>query len=205
MASEAARPPGNGYFAGIDEVGRGCLAGPVVAAAVVLSPYTRLLGLRDSKKIGPKERRELAREIRSEAVTWAIGRADVHEIDRINILRATILAMRRAMEGLSLAVGYALIDGKYRPDPAEVSTTAGFELDAVVRGDDRVPAIAAASIIAKVARDDEMADLDRRYPRYGFAEHKGYGTASHLAVLEALGPCDLHRRSFSPVKKWYDH
>lgn len=179
--------------AGVDEVGRGPLAGPVVAGAVVLDPARTIAGLRDSKQLSPDRREELAAEIRNNAVAWALGRAEVAEIDRINILRATLLAMRRAIEALAVDVRLAYIDGNMAP------VLVGCATVTVIGGDAKVPAISAASIIAKVARDAEMVGAAEKYPRYGFARHKGYATASHLAALKRFGPTPLHRRTFAPV------
>jgi ribonuclease HII len=186
--------PNHIYLAGVDEVGRGPLAGPVVAAAVILDPENPIEGLADSKKISEKKRELLDRVIRESALAWSLGRAEVEEIDGLNILHASLLAMRRAVEGLSLAPDHALVDGNRCPDiPCSV--------EAVVGGDSSVPVISAASIIAKVARDREMVELDRRYPGYGLARHKGYPTKAHLEALQRLGVSDIHRRSFAPVKK----
>jgi ribonuclease HII len=180
--------------AGVDEAGRGPLAGAVVAAAVILDPARPVPGLRDSKQLAPAAREVLADLIRQRALAWALGRAEVAEIDRLNILRASLLAMRRAVEGLALTPGWVLVDGSHLPDlpcPGQ----------AVVRGDATVPAISAASILAKVARDREMLELDARYPGYGLARHKGYPTAEHLQALQRLGPSAAHRRSFAPVRR----
>ncbi len=177
---------------GVDEVGRGPLAGPVVAGAVVLHPDRPVAGLRDSKALSAARREELAALIRARAVAWAIGRAEVAEIDRINILRAALVAMRRAVEQLPVRLRVAYVDGNIPPALACPTV-------AVVAGDDLVPAISAASIIAKVARDAEMTDAAKRYPGYGFDEHKGYATAGHLCALRRLGPCPLHRKTFAPV------
>lgn len=180
--------------AGVDEVGRGPLAGPVVAAAVILDPARPIAGLADSKKLSEAKREALAPIIRERALAWALGRAEVEEIDTLNILHASLLAMRRAVLALSTAPELALIDGNRCPElpcPAE----------AVVKGDSRVAAISAASIIAKVARDREMIELDARYPGYGLAGHKGYPSPAHLAALEQLGVTPIHRRSFAPVRK----
>ena len=179
---------------GLDEVGRGPLAGPVVAAAVVLDPARPIDGLADSKTLTPARREALAAEIRAHALAWALGRAEVEEIDRINILQASLAAMRRAVEALPIEVEHALVDGNRIPDGLPCSA------EAIVGGDGREPAIAAASIIAKVSRDQEMVALDRRYPGYGFASHKGYPTRAHLEALRTLGACPIHRRSFAPVK-----
>ncbi len=180
--------------AGVDEVGRGPLAGPVVAAAVILDPERPIEGLVDSKKISEKKRERLALEIREKALAWALGRAEVEEIDEINILQASLLAMQRAVEQLQPAPDRALVDGNRCPMlscPAE----------AVIKGDETVEAISAASIIAKVARDQEMLALDADYPGYGLARHKGYPTKAHIAALQTLGVTQIHRRSFGPVKK----
>jgi ribonuclease HII len=180
--------------AGVDEVGRGPLAGPVVAAAVILDPARPIDGLADSKKLSEARREALAPIIRERALAWALGRAEVEEIDAINILQASLLAMRRAVLALPVAPEFALIDGNRCPElpcPAE----------AVVKGDSRVAAISAASIIAKVARDREMVELDGLYPGYGLAGHKGYPSPAHLAALERLGVTPIHRHSFAPVRR----
>jgi ribonuclease HII len=183
--------------AGVDEVGRGPLAGPVVAAAVILHPQRPISGLADSKKLSEKRRQELDLIIREQAYRWSLGRAEVEEIDQINILQASLLAMQRAVVGLSVTPHRALVDGKHLPDldcPAE----------AIIGGDSRVAVIGAASIIAKVARDREMVELDAQYPGYGLAQHKGYPTKQHLLGLESLGVSPIHRRSFGPVKRLLD-
>ncbi|VAX13702.1 Ribonuclease HII [hydrothermal vent metagenome] len=180
--------------AGVDEVGRGPLAGPVVAAAVILDPNRPIEGLVDSKKISEKKRERLALEIREKALAWALGRAEVEEIDNINILQASLLAMKRAVEQLHLVPHRALIDGNRCPEldcPSE----------AIIKGDATVEVISAASIIAKVARDQEMRVLDMDYPGYGLARHKGYPTKMHIAALQSLGVSRIHRRSFGPVKR----
>ena len=180
--------------AGVDEVGRGPLAGAVVAAAVILDPDNPIDGLADSKALTEKARIRLAEEIRQSALAWAIGRAEVEEIDQINILQASLLAMRRAVLSLKPQPEYALVDGNRCPDlpcPCE----------AIIKGDQTVAAISAASIIAKVARDQEMVEMDRQYPGYGFARHKGYPTKVHMQALQDLGITPIHRRSFGPVKK----
>lgn len=179
--------------AGVDEVGRGPLCGAVVTAAVILDPLRPILGLNDSKKLSEVRREALFDEIREKALAWCIARADVEEIDRLNILHATMLAMQRAVEGLSVMPKLALIDGNRCPLLAVPSA-------AVVKGDSQVPAIAAASILAKVSRDREMLQLDAQYPGYGFAQHKGYPTPVHLEALRRLGPTPIHRRSFAPVR-----
>ncbi len=186
-----------GRVAGVDEAGRGPLAGPVVAAAVILDPKHRIRGLRDSKAMTPRQREEVALVIRERALCWALGEASVAEIDRINILQATLLAMRRAIEALEPCAEYALIDGNQLP-------TLLIPARAVVGGDASEPAISAASILAKTHRDALMRAFDAAHPGYGFAEHAGYGTPDHLARLRRLGPCPLHRRSFAPVRALLD-
>lgn len=180
-------------LAGVDEAGRGPLAGDVVAAAVILDPSRPVPGLRDSKKLTATRREALAELIRERALAWAVARASVAEIDRLNILRASMLAMHRAVQALQPQPGYVLVDGNRLPRWS-------YAAEPVVGGDDRVPAIAAASILAKVQRDRELVELDGRYPGYGFAAHKGYPTRAHLAALRALGVTPVHRRSFAPVK-----
>ena len=184
-------------LAGVDEVGRGPLVGAVVTAAVVLYPARPIDGLADSKKLTPARRERLATAIRERALGWALGRAEPDEIDRLNIYHATHLAMVRAVEALAIDVDAVLVDGNRSPVfacPAEP----------VVKGDGRVPAIAAASILAKVARDAEMVALHRRYPLYGFDRHKGYPTAAHLSALREHGPLAEHRRSFAPVAVFFE-
>ena len=178
--------------AGVDEAGRGPLAGPVVAAAVVLDPARPITGLADSKKLGAARREYLADAIRAEALAWALGRADVAEIDRLNILQATLLAMQRAVAALPVVPLKVLVDGNRCPPLS-------CPCEAIVKGDATVPAISAASILAKVARDAELRELHDRYPQYHFARHKGYPTAEHLDALRRHGPCPAHRRSFAPV------
>lgn len=178
--------------AGIDEAGRGPLAGPVVAAAVILDPRRKVRGLRDSKLMTPEQREHVAADIRAKAIAWAFAVSDVGEIDALNILRATLLAMRRAVEGLSVPPLEALIDGDHCPALA-------CPAYAIVKGDRDIAAISAASIIAKTARDAMLIVLDREYPVYGFARHKGYGTPEHLAALDLHGPCPHHRKTFAPV------
>ncbi len=180
--------------AGVDEAGRGPLAGPVVAAAVILDPGRPVAGLADSKALTPARRAELAEEIRSWALAWAVAAASVEEIDRLNILQASLLAMSRAVAGLDPAPVQALIDGNQLP---RLQCAAR----AIVRGDATEPAISAASILAKVARDAEMCALDAVYPGYDFARHKGYPTVQHLAALEQHGVSPVHRRSFAPVRR----
>jgi ribonuclease HII len=183
------------WTAGVDEVGRGPLAGPVVAAAVVLDPAQVPDGLRDSKRLSARRREQLAEIIRDQAVAWCVARVDVPEIDRINVLRASLLAMARALRCLAIVPGHVQVDGRDLPDlPAKVSTA-----EAIVGGDASVPAISAASILAKVWRDAHMSELHRLYPHYGFERHKGYPTREHLQALRAYGPCVQHRRSFAPV------
>lgn len=179
-------------IAGVDEVGRGPLAGPVVTAAVILNPQRPIAGLDDSKKLSERKRDALDTVIRECALAFAFGRAEVEEIDELNILQATLLAMRRAVAALSVAPGAVVVDGNR-------TTDFGLPVEAVVGGDARVPAISAASILAKVMRDREMAGLDAQFPGYGFAQHKGYGTAMHRAALARFGPTPHHRRSFAPV------
>ncbi|MEO8506751.1 MAG: ribonuclease HII [Betaproteobacteria bacterium] len=178
--------------AGIDEAGRGPLAGPVFAAAVILDPSRPIRGLRDSKVLTPERRTMLAMEIRTCAIAWAVASADVAEIDTLNILQATLLAMRRAVEALAVAPVEALVDGNHCPRLA-------CPVYAIVKGDRDVASISAASILAKTARDALLIGFDVLYPHYGFAQNKGYGTPEHLAALERHGPCPIHRRSFAPV------
>lgn len=180
--------------AGVDEVGRGPLCGAVVTAAVILDPGKPILGLNDSKKLSMVRREALFEEIQEKALAWCVARAEVAEIDRLNILHATMLAMQRAVEGLQVQPRLALIDGNRCPKLAVPSAP-------VVKGDSQVPAIAAASILAKVSRDREMQALDVLYPGYGLAGHKGYPTAEHLDALRRLGPTPIHRRSFAPVRE----
>lgn len=184
--------------AGVDEVGRGPLAGPVVAAAVILKPDMEPSGLDDSKKLSEARREELAALVRSNSVAWSVAAADVAEIDSVNILQATMLAMRRALLALPVRPSGVLVDGNRLPDLGFHGHHMSGE--AVVGGDGKVASISAASIIAKVYRDRLMQDADTRFPGYGFAAHKGYGTAGHLEALSRLGPCSLHRLSFRPVR-----
>jgi ribonuclease HII len=181
-------------IAGVDEVGRGPLAGEVVAAAVILNPLRPIEGLRDSKKLSASRREELSLLIRERALAWSVASATVAEIDELNILQASLLAMHRAVRALDPQPGYVLVDGNRLP-------RWDYPSEPVVRGDDRVPAIAAASILAKVYRDSDLIALDAQYPGYGFAAHKGYPTAMHLQALQTLGVTPVHRRSFGPVKK----
>ena len=181
-------------IAGVDEVGRGPLAGPVVAAAVILAPQHPIAGLDDSKKLSPARRESLDREIRAKALAWSMGRAEVEEIDALNILQASLLAMRRAVEALHLRPDQVLVDGNRCP-------RLDIPVQAIVGGDSRVAAISAASILAKVARDREMLDWEARFPGYGLARHKGYPTRDHLEALHKLGVSPIHRRSFGPVRR----
>ena len=185
-------PPG--LQAGVDEAGRGPLAGPVVAAAVILDDLRPIAGLADSKKLTAARREKLFDEIRAKALCCSIAEASVEEIDRLNILQATLLAMRRAVEGLRLKPVKVMVDGNQLPRLDVLA-------EAVVKGDALIPAISAASILAKVHRDRWCAQVDKHYPDYGFAAHKGYGTAAHLAALRAYGPCPEHRQSFAPVRE----
>lgn len=181
-------------LAGVDEAGRGPLAGPVIAAAVILDERRPIAGLDDSKRLSHEQRLHLAAEIKARALAWSVAEAGVAEIDRLNILRASLLAMQRAVEGLAILPEMALVDGPHAP-------TLPCLAQAVVRGDSRVPAISAASIIAKVERDRRMTAMAARYPGYGFAAHKGYPTRRHIEALARLGVTPIHRRSFAPVKE----
>ncbi|MEQ9887124.1 ribonuclease HII [Pectobacterium zantedeschiae] len=181
-------------IAGVDEVGRGPLVGAVVTAAVILDPTRPIVGLADSKQLSEKRRLALYDEIKEKALAWSLGRAEPEEIDQLNILHATMLAMQRAVAGLAIVPDFVLIDGNRCPALVMPS-------QAVVKGDSRVAEISAASIMAKVTRDREMVELDQRFPDYGFAQHKGYPTAFHLEKLAALGATEFHRRSFAPVKR----
>lgn len=182
------------FTAGVDEVGRGPLIGAVVAAAVILDPDNPIEGLTDSKKLSEKRREELSILIKKNALSWSLGRAEVEEIDKLNILHASLLAMKRAVEGLNVPATHCLIDGNRCPD-------LNCSSEAIVKGDLKEPAIGAASIIAKVARDNEMKTLDKKYPGYGLAKHKGYPTKQHLQALSDLGITPIHRKSFAPVKR----
>lgn len=186
-----------GITAGIDEAGRGPLAGPVFAAAVILHPSRPITGLADSKKLSPARREALAIEIEHKALAWSVAWADVAEIDSLNILHASMLAMRRALLGLRLRPGHVEVDGNRLPN----LDIGGRRINgtAIVGGDDTVAVISAASIMAKVRRDACMRWVDHLYPGYGFAQHKGYGTALHRDSLSRMGPCPVHRRSFKPV------
>ena len=179
-------------IAGIDEAGRGPLAGPVIAAAVILDPTRPIAGLADSKTLSATRREQLTVEIRANALAWALGRAEAAEIDQINILQATLLAMERAVSNLGIAPDRALVDGNRCP-------ALTCPCQAIIKGDATEPAISAASILAKTARDAELRQLHERYPQYGFARHKGYPTAVHREALRRYGPCPEHRRSFAPV------
>ena len=182
-------------IAGVDEAGRGPLAGAVFASAVILDPDKPIEGLTDSKKLSPKRRETLAVIIKSQSLAWAVASADVAEIDTLNILQATMLAMQRAVQLLSLRPTLVLVDGNRAPQiPMAVQT--------VIKGDLTIAAISAASILAKTARDASVMQLHEIYPDYAFDQHKGYGTALHLERLRALGPCAAHRRSFAPVRDW---
>ncbi len=186
-----------GLVAGVDEAGRGPLAGPVVAAAVILDDLHPIEGLADSKKLSPRRREQLYDEIRAKALCFAIAQASVEEIDQLNILQATLMAMRRAVVGLRLKPMKVLVDGNQLP-VLEVLA------EAIVKGDTKVPAISAASILAKVHRDRWCQEVHQQFPQYGFDQHKGYGTAFHLNALKIYGACLHHRKSFAPVKSAYD-
>ncbi|NAW65590.1 ribonuclease HII [Photobacterium halotolerans] len=181
-------------IAGVDEVGRGPLVGAVVTAAVILDPANPIVGLADSKKLSEKKRLALFDEIQEKALSWSLGRCEPEEIDELNILQATMVAMQRAVAGLSVQPDYVLIDGNRVPSLPVPSL-------AVVKGDMRVAEISAASILAKVTRDREMQALDALFPAYGFAQHKGYPTKAHFAALEKYGAIDQHRKSFKPVRE----
>lgn len=186
--------PAANRIAGVDEVGRGPLVGAVVTAAVILDPTRPIVGLADSKQLSEKRRLALYDEILDKALSWSLGRAEPDEIDQLNILHATMLAMQRAVAGLTLIPDFVLIDGNRCP-------ALPMPAQAVVKGDSRVAEISAASILAKVTRDREMVELDARFPEYGFAQHKGYPTAYHLEKLAQHGATAFHRRSFAPVKR----
>ncbi|MBN6364526.1 MULTISPECIES: ribonuclease HII [Providencia] len=189
--------PKANLIAGVDEVGRGPLVGAVVTAAVILDPNNPITGLADSKKLTEKKREKLFDEIQEKALCWCIGRAEPEEIDNINILHATMLAMQRAVAGLSIVPEYVLIDGNRCPELPMPS-------QAVIKGDSLVQEISAASILAKVIRDREMVELDKAFPEYGFAKHKGYPTAYHLEKLAQYGATEFHRKSFAPVRRALD-
>lgn len=186
-------------IAGVDEVGRGPLVGDVVTAAVILDPDNPIEGLKDSKKLSEKKRALLSEEIKEKAISWSIGRASPEEIDTLNILHATMLAMQRAVQGLDVTPDYVLVDGNRTPN--FVNEQGKIDSQAVVKGDDRVIEISAASILAKVARDNEMIALDKLYPQYGFAKHKGYPTKVHLENIIIHGVLDCYRQSFKPVAR----
>jgi len=192
------RPEGIRLICGVDEAGRGPLCGAVVAAAVILDPTRPIDGLNDSKKLSEKARDRLALLIRERALAWAVAEASVAEIDRLNILHASMLAMKRAVEALTLRPDEVLIDGNRCPDLA-------LPMRAIVQGDALEPSISAASILAKTVRDEQMRELDRQYPQFGLAGHKGYPTAAHLAAIRRHGVPDFYRRSFAPVRKILDN
>ncbi|HCG6063759.1 ribonuclease HII [Vibrio parahaemolyticus] len=187
-------PQGYQLIAGVDEVGRGPLVGDVVTAAVILDPNNPIEGLNDSKKLSEKKRLALLPEIKEKALAWAVGRCSPEEIDELNILQATMVAMQRAIAGLKVQPDLALIDGNRCPELP-------MDSQAVVKGDLRVAEISAASIIAKVVRDQKMEELDKQYPQFGFAKHKGYPTKAHFEAIEQHGVISEHRKSFKPVKK----
>jgi len=182
-------------IAGVDEAGRGPLAGPVIAAAVILDSNVDIRGLKDSKQLSENARNRLAEEIRHKSISWGVGRAEVEEIDEINILQASLLAMRRAVDALDIPPELVLIDGNRCP-------ILPYQARSIIKGDQTVPSISAASILAKVSRDSEMVNMDCLYPGYGFARHKGYPTRQHLQALADIGLCAIHRRSFGPVKQY---
>jgi ribonuclease HII len=190
-------------IAGVDEVGRGPLVGDVVTAAVILDPDNPIEGLMDSKKLSEKKRTLLAQEIKEKAISWSVGRASPEEIDTLNILHATMLAMQRAVQGLDVSPDYVLVDGNRTP--AFANAQGSINSQAVVKGDDRVVEISAASIVAKVTRDEEMIALDKLHPEYGFAKHKGYPTKVHLEKIIELGVLDCYRQSFKPVARVLGH
>ena len=186
-----------GLVAGVDEAGRGPLAGPVFAAAVILDDLLPIKGLADSKKLTPKKREYLYDIIKAQALCFCVATASVEEIDQLNILQATLLAMQRAVKGLRLKPTKVLVEGNRLP-------VLNIRAEAIVKGDSTVPSISAASILAKVERDRWCVEIDAQFPHYGFLAHKGYGTPVHLRALQEHGPCDLHRRSFAPVAKLLD-
>ena len=183
----------NALVCGVDEAGRGPLAGPVTVAAVILDPDRPIKGLDDSKKLNEAKREALYPEIRERALAWSVIEVGIDEIDSLNILKATLTGMKRAVEALDPAPSMALVDGNRAPDLA-------CEVRTIVQGDSLEPAISAASILAKVSRDRLMLEMHKRYPQYGFDRHKGYPTAEHMRLLEKFGPCEIHRRSFAPVQ-----
>lgn len=182
------------FIAGVDEAGRGPLVGAVVAAAVILDPDNPIAGLNDSKKLSEKKRNALEIEIKRKALAWSVSSVDAEEIDRINILQASLLAMKRAVESLDQIPDFVLVDGNKCP-------AIEYQVEAIVKGDSKVAAISAASILAKVDRDKQMVELHQQYPQYSFDRHKGYPTKVHMELLSLHGPCPLHRKSFGPVKK----
>lgn len=184
-------------IAGVDEVGRGCLAGPVVAAAVILDPNRPIKGLRDSKKLSAKKRDELAEEIKEKALAWSVAAMGPEVIDKINILQATLQAMKAAVEKLPVEPDFVQVDGNKLPKWKWLS-------EAIVKGDDKVERISAASIIAKTTRDAYMCKIAKLYPQYGFEHHVGYGTAEHIKALKAYGPTPIHRKTFAPVREVID-
>lgn len=185
---------GNQIIAGVDEVGRGPLAGPVVAAAVILNKAFYIEGIKDSKQLSPSKRQHLDLAIRDKALSVAIGWAEVEEIDHLNILQASFLAMQRAVDALTVKPAVVLVDGNRCPKWS-------YESHAIISGDQKVAAISAASIVAKVYRDQKMVEYHEQFPQYGFNQHKGYGTLMHRQALQQYGPCAIHRRSFAPVKE----
>ncbi|MDP8170089.1 ribonuclease HII [Pasteurella skyensis] len=186
--------PNSTLIAGVDEVGRGPLVGAVVTAAVILDPHNPIAGLMDSKKLSEKRREALAEEIKQKALCWSLGRAEPEEIDKLNILNATMLAMQRAVKALTIQPNFVLVDGNRTPDFSIPS-------QAIIKGDNLVAEISAASILAKVVRDNEMKELDKLFPEYGFAKHKGYPTKLHFEKLAECGVTPFHRKSFAPVAK----
>ena len=182
-------------IAGVDEAGRGPLAGPVLSAAVILKPQSNLIGLNDSKKLSAKKRRSLSNEIKINSVSWSIGISTVQEIDDINILKASLLSMERAIKNLSEVPEKVIVDGQYTPE-------IDVPCEAIIRGDAIEKSIMAASILAKVERDKIMLELDKKYPNYKFGQHKGYPTKIHMDALRVFGPCKEHRQSFKPIKKY---
>ena len=182
------------FECGCDEAGRGAGAAEVYAGAVILNPERPIDGLADSKKLSARKREALSEEIKSYALVWCVGKASLQEIERLNILHATLLAMKRAVEGLKIKPQRVLVDGIHTPD-------LDMPVEAIIKGDDKVPAISAASILAKVARDLAMADYHILYPEYGFDVHKGYFTSAHMEALRKYGPCPIHRRTFAPIRQ----